>query len=90
VLSHRDASTPERPSCRDEILQLRHHSPYVPRDFDISAYFQLVKPTLAPAFDPQRLLWAKPATRLHGSRRCSEGHANIRTCTHGAAARNPA
>lgn len=31
---------------RREIWHIRHHSLYAPRDFDISPYFQIVKPTL--------------------------------------------
>jgi len=29
----------------EEILEIRHSSLYVPRDFDISPYFNIVKPT---------------------------------------------
>ena len=29
-----------------EILHVRHYSLYVPRDFDVSPYFQIVKPLL--------------------------------------------
>lgn len=44
--------------CRRELLHIRHHSLYAPRDFDISPYFSVVKPTLPPGFDPHRLAWA--------------------------------
>ncbi len=44
--------------CYDEILHIRHHSLFAPRDFDISPYFQVVKPALAGAFDYRRLAWA--------------------------------
>jgi Permuted papain-like amidase enzyme, YaeF/YiiX, C92 family len=43
---------------RDEILHIRHHSLFAPRDFDLSPYFQIVKPTIASAFDPHKLTWA--------------------------------
>jgi hypothetical protein len=33
----------------------------VPRDFDVSPYFQVVKPTLEAGFDPRRLAWALAA-----------------------------
>ena len=33
-------------SQRSEILHIRHHSLYAPRDFDLSPYFHVVKPTL--------------------------------------------
>lgn len=43
---------------RREILHIRHHSLYAPRDFDISPYFQIVKPTLEDGFDYRRLRWS--------------------------------
>lgn len=43
---------------RREILHIRHHSLYAPRDFDISPYFQIVKPTLEQGFDYRRLRWS--------------------------------
>lgn len=44
--------------ARDEILHIRHHSLFAPRDFDLSPYFQVVKPTIESAFDPHKLTWA--------------------------------
>lgn len=46
---------------RREILHIRHHSLYAPRDFDISPYFQIVKPTLERGFDYRRLQWSDAA-----------------------------
>ena len=51
---------PPRPGSPDteaqeELLQIRHHSLYVPRDFDISPDFALVKPTIAHGFDDRKL-----------------------------------
>ena len=46
---------------RREILRIRHFSLYTPRDFDLSPYFQVVKPTLAFGFDYKTLVWAKEA-----------------------------
>jgi hypothetical protein len=40
-----------------EILHIRHHSLYTPRDFDISPYFAVVKPTLEAGFDYKALNW---------------------------------
>jgi hypothetical protein len=45
--------------CYREILHIRHHSLFAPRDFDISPYFQIIKPTLQKEFDPHVLTWAK-------------------------------
>ena len=42
-----------------EILHIRHHSLFTPRDFDISPYFRVVKPTLETGFDYKKLNWAR-------------------------------
>jgi hypothetical protein len=42
---------------RQELLHIRHHSLYTPRDFDLSPYFQVVKPTLEYGFDYKALKW---------------------------------
>ncbi len=44
--------------ARDQILEIRHSSLYCPRDFDISPYFHVVKPTIAKGFDYKALHWA--------------------------------
>ena len=41
-----------------ELLHIRHHSLYVPRDFDVSPYFQIIKPTIEVGFDHRFLTWA--------------------------------
>lgn len=43
---------------RAEILHIRHHSLYAPRDFDISPYFQIVKPVIEAGFDYKTLQWS--------------------------------
>ncbi len=43
---------------RAEILEIRHSSLYAPRDFDISPYFQVVKPTIERGFDYKSVAWA--------------------------------
>ncbi|MCA0400846.1 MAG: lipo-like protein [Proteobacteria bacterium] len=43
--------------ARREILHIRHHSLYAPRDFDISPYFGVVKPTIEAGFDYTALRW---------------------------------
>ena len=40
------------------ISQIRHYSVYVPRDFDLSPYFEIVKPTLAGGFDYHQMNWS--------------------------------
>jgi hypothetical protein len=52
---------------RREVLHIRHHSLYTPRDFDVSPYFKVVKPTIEQGFDFRAIDWgddvlAQPAT----------------------------
>ncbi len=42
---------------RKQILKIRHHSLFVPRDFDVSPYFQIIKPQIEAGFDPMELDW---------------------------------
>ena len=48
----------ESGSARREIMEIRHSSLFVPRDFDISPYFAVVKPTIHQGFDYRTLRWA--------------------------------
>lgn len=40
-----------------ELQHIRHYSLFTPRDFDVSPYFQIVKPTIEKNFDYRTLLW---------------------------------
>lgn len=42
---------------RREIIHIRHHSLYTPRDFDLSPYFAVIKPTIEAGFNYKRLEW---------------------------------
>lgn len=42
----------------EEIYQIRHHSLFAPRDFDLSPYFSIVKPTIVSGFNYKELAWA--------------------------------
>lgn len=53
--------TGECDDCVAEILHIRHHSLFAPRDFDISPYFQVVKPALEQDFDYRSLVWGTTA-----------------------------
>lgn len=53
----RSIDCPECPGCIEEIHQVRHHSLFTPRDFDVSAYFQIVKPHIESGFDFHSLRW---------------------------------
>jgi hypothetical protein len=48
----------ESRAARREILEIRHSSLYAPRDFDISPYFMVVKPTIECGFDYKKMHWA--------------------------------
>ena len=48
----------ESEKAREEILEIRHSSLYAPRDFDISPYFEVVKPTIVRGFDYKAMAWA--------------------------------
>ena len=55
--------------ARREILHIRDSSLYMPRDFDISPYFEIVKPTIVHGFDYTALHWAdkqKPLAEVAG------------------------
>ena len=43
---------------REQMAEIRHSSLYCPRDFDISPYFEVVKPTIAGGFNYKALRWA--------------------------------
>ncbi len=42
---------------RSELLHIRHHSLFTPRDFDVSPYFEIIKPELANSFDYKAINW---------------------------------
>ncbi len=58
------SNDPLCPACVDEILHVRHHSLFAPRDFDVSPYFAVVKPSLGPSFDHRKLAWFDDSQRL--------------------------
>jgi hypothetical protein len=59
----------ESAAARREILQIRHSSLYAPRDFDISPYFQIVKPGLVENLNYKFMDWADlPAKPAAGSK----------------------
>ncbi len=55
VLDDADSSSARK---RRELLQIRHYSLFAPRDFDVSPYFRIVKPTIESGFDPHQVAWA--------------------------------
>lgn len=51
-----------------EILKIRHHSLFMPRDFDVSPYFKIIKPQIEAGFDPKALNWDQSAPKPSKSR----------------------
>jgi hypothetical protein len=43
----------------DDIFQIRHHSLFAPRDFDLSPFFAVIKPTVEYGFDYSAKRWAQ-------------------------------
>ncbi|MEX2127802.1 MAG: YiiX/YebB-like N1pC/P60 family cysteine hydrolase [Xanthobacteraceae bacterium] len=54
-----DPQSAQGENARKEILHIRHHSLFAPRDFDISPYFAIVKPTIEAGFDFRSVGWAQ-------------------------------
>src|SRR5580658_7178929 len=53
---------------REQMAEIRHSSLYCPRDFDISPYFNVVKPTIATGFNYKALRWAtSPQIAMDGA-----------------------
>jgi hypothetical protein len=48
------------PYVQSEIDHIRKHGLYTPRDFDVSPFFAIVKPTLAAGFDYHSVEWGPP------------------------------
>jgi hypothetical protein len=66
VISRKHDNSPDRADHVRELWRLRHHSLYVPRDFDISPFFEVVKPRIAKAFDYQHVPWSEGNTVIMG------------------------
>jgi len=43
---------------------VRHHSLFAPRDFDVSPYFDVIKPTIEAGFDFHALKWGDTTTPI--------------------------
>ena len=49
---------PKHSDCYADIYHIRHYSLYTPRDFDISPYFDIIKPVIQNGFDYRSLAWS--------------------------------
>lgn len=45
-------------NCFEDLHRIRHHSLFAPRDFDVSPYFDVIKPTIEAGFDYRELRWS--------------------------------
>lgn len=52
-----EPQSPVAQQARAEILHIRHYSLYMPRDFDTSPFFRIIKPRIEGGFDFHRLVW---------------------------------
>lgn len=64
MISQRPVGTPGGSQNVEEILAIRDHSLFTPRDFDASPYFQVIKPTIENGFDFRVLKWAATAAEI--------------------------
>lgn len=61
IVTRRHSGNAECADYVEEIHQVRHHSLYTPRDFDISPFFQVIKPSAEVDFDYRGLIWQETA-----------------------------
>ncbi len=66
IISRKHDGNPGRADQVRELWRIRHHSLYVPRDFDISPFFEVVKPRLARQFDYKEAPWSEGNTVIIG------------------------
>ncbi len=57
AVDHCEAAADRCPGCIDEIHRIRHHSLFTPRDFDVSPYFRIIKPSVEDGFDFRTIKW---------------------------------
>jgi hypothetical protein len=62
IITRKHDGNPGRADLVRELWRIRHHSLYVPRDFDISPFFQVVKPRIEKAFDYRHAPWSDSDT----------------------------
>jgi hypothetical protein len=59
IITRKRDGNPGRADQVRELWRIRHYSLYVPRDFDISPFFEVVKPRIAKAFDYRSVPWSE-------------------------------
>jgi len=66
IISRKNDGNPGRAEQVRELWRIRHHSLYVPRDFDISPFFEVIKPRIVKKFDYQVSPWSEGDTVIMG------------------------
>jgi hypothetical protein len=66
IITRKHDGNPGRADQVRELWRIRHHSLYAPRDFDISPFFEVVKPRIANAFDYRHAPWSEGNTVIIG------------------------
>jgi hypothetical protein len=66
VISRKRESDPDQTDEARELWRIRHFSLYVPRDFDASPFFEVVKPRIAKTFDYRHAPWSEGGTVVMG------------------------
>ncbi len=54
------SSDPDDLGAQKDYAHIRHHSLFAPSDFDLSPYFDIIKPTVEHGFDPSKIIWTRP------------------------------
>jgi hypothetical protein len=62
IITRKHDGNPGRADQVRELWRIRHHSLYAPRDFDISPFFEVVKPRIANSFDYRHAPWSEGDT----------------------------
>lgn len=58
--SEEESKDPWLQGAIEEYAHIRHHSLFAPGDFDLSPYFDIIKPTVEYGFDPKQFNWKDP------------------------------
>jgi|TARA_R110000796_G_scaffold30722_1_gene81856 hypothetical protein len=61
IMNDTSAADADVAGTNELLLTQRHYSLFTPRDFDLSPYFEIVKPRLINGFDAHQLHWRKPS-----------------------------
>jgi hypothetical protein len=66
IISRKHEADGDQVDQARELWRIRHYSLYVPRDFDASPFFEVVKPRIAKPFDYRHAPWSSGGTVIIG------------------------